>query len=423
MAEEVLFLCTSQLPLLNKSKGWAQSFCQLKRFSQDGFRSNSAVPVQDYKAWPKKVMNRALCLCGCSLWHLRIIADCSYWVQLLCFSYFSKLLVRVSGIAALVQHCSARKENHHEIHVGKHAACSQKSFRLTFDNAHCAKTFFLLTFDFAMAEQSANKRRRQGQRQRLESVAAGEGSVGHSALATYLEEQWAWGYMSAQTIQRIAFLATQDMKQMGIENTPADLQKIGSFGNQAQNCNRDLLAVLSTKSLLPKVSQIHMRMKGGVKLQSVMLPHVVFHHLHSNYREYFFQFFMPGGEERLRRFWSNFEGHPSMAAGVLQEKPGYPAKMIPIMLHGDGVPTTGVGKVWAKIQLCFSWASILKAGSAKACSFLIWSAFEAMMDGQRTLDDYFEILSWSFEAMACGKWPQRNWKGEMLLGHQCIKFV
>ena len=72
-------------------------------------------------------------------------------------------------------------------------------------------------------------------------------------------------------------------------------------------------------------------------------------------------------------FWNAFEGHPSMESGLEQQMTGYPTHVIPLGCHGDGVPTVGVGKIWSKLQLCFSWTSFLKNGAAKACSLLIWS--------------------------------------------------
>lgn len=258
-----------------------------------------------------------------------------------------------------------------------------------------------------------DKKRRVGQRQKLQAAMAAE-KPHTSGLATYLEEQWAWGYMSAQTIQRIASLAVTDMKNQGANNPPQallDIAKIGSFGAHPQNCHRDLQSFLPKKSLLPQPLQVSLKMKAGMLLQSIMLPHLVFNAMYNKFPNYFKTFFVPGGEDRLCKFWEGMQTHPCMANGVLQSKPSYPKRMIPLSLHGDGVPTVGIGKVWAKLSLCFSWSSLLKDGGCKATSLLIWTCFEALMAGKETLDDFFQILTWSFNCMAEGKFPNKDWSG------------
>ena len=87
----------------------------------------------------------------------------------------------------------------------------------------------------------------------------------------------------------------------------------------------------------------------------------------------FFQNLIPAGEPGMRFFWDKFQQHPCMELATWTSHPSFPHKCIPLGLHGDAVPTTGVGKVWAKMQLCFSWNNLLKIGGTKATNFLIWS--------------------------------------------------
>ena len=42
---------------------------------------------------------------------------------------------------------------------------------------------------------------------------------------------------------------------------------------------------------------------------------------------------------------------------------------VPLMMHGDAVPTVGCAKVWAKLMQCFSWSGLLSTGSTKERSF------------------------------------------------------
>eukprot|EP00971_Amphidinium_carterae_P236935 4702524-Amphidinium_carterae.1 len=63
-----------------------------------------------------------------------------------------------------------------------------------------------------------------------------------SRLAKLLLEQWAWGNMSAVTVQALAEAADDD----GCPHTDVKrLAAIGSRGVQSGNCSRDLQAILS----------------------------------------------------------------------------------------------------------------------------------------------------------------------------------
>lgn len=260
-----------------------------------------------------------------------------------------------------------------------------------------------------MAE-SSTKRQRVGQRQRLLAVSTDE-ALQTSKLATYLEEQWSWGYMSAQTCQKIAALAVFDM-----EAAPLSLRKIsaiGTCGSHSQNCHRDFLALVATKTKICKPLQEKVPFKDGLYLQSIMLPHELFHCMWKEYKEYFIHALAPGGSNRLVSFWKSFEKHPCMQSGAMtaiRQHRSYPHRCLPVGMHGDAVPTTGVGKIWAKMQLCFSWFCLLRRKGSKASNFLIWSGFETLMS-KSTLDHLFKILVWSFGCMASGKFPSKDWNG------------
>ena len=60
---------------------------------------------------------------------------------------------------------------------------------------------------------------------------------------------------------------------------------------------------------------------------------------------------------------------------------GMAHRSIPFGLHGDEVPITGVGKVWAKSALTFQCFSLLAASAglgAKQCMLWVWSVFEKL---------------------------------------------
>ena len=146
-----------------------------------------------------------------------------------------------------------------------------------------------------------------------------------SSLAQWLKEQWSWGQLSPQTVQHVAALATRDMASAGATSIPADLlklAKLGSEGAHQNNCNRDLWALVADVSKLPKPFPILMPMKvqGGTALQSIFLPHVVFHHLWVHYKQHWISSFIPTGKAGLVRFWTQFQHHPAMHQHPLKEQ-------------------------------------------------------------------------------------------------------
>ena len=144
----------------------------------------------------------------------------------------------------------------------------------------------------------------RGQKQRLAAMPVAE-SKKTSVLVTWLEEQWAWGYMSAQCIQKIASLALQDMVASGADKIPPPLQKlasIGTFGHHSGNCHRDLMNIVSRKTKVCAPLQTKITLKVGLYLQSIMLPHELFHCMWESYNSFFLQTLIPAGEPGLRFF-------------------------------------------------------------------------------------------------------------------------
>ena len=330
----------------------------------------------------------------------------------------------------------------------------------------------------AMDEQgSLPKKRKGGVLQRLQSLsreveAQTIALQQPSLLADWLKKQWAWGQLSPQEVQHVASLAKKDMVTAGAPQVPGDLASLASLGTEgahANNCHRDLLSLVADVSKLPKPLQVQMPMKvkGGKALQSVMVPHLLCHHLFLHYRSFFDQTFMPEGTPGLVKFWKKFQHHPSMQDHWLLSQTDWMATTLPANLHGDAVPTVGCGKVWAKLQQCYSWAGLLSHGSVKQRSFFIFGApslaihtqtsallptrllyqlcgchFVGLLDPHNvkswgccqlllayffrsmsscwsmdkmisaTLHTFFNILKWSFNCLMTGIFPDRDWLGE-----------
>eukprot|EP00969_Alexandrium_andersonii_P104230 4600357-Alexandrium_andersonii.AAC.1 len=68
-----------------------------------------------------------------------------------------------------------------------------------------------------------------------------------------------------------------------------------------------------------------------------------------------------GNIDVLAEFWSEMRTHPAMNNHPLQTKPGFNKKAIPLGLHGDGVPVSGIGRKWAQSTLAISWQTMLSS--------------------------------------------------------------
>ena len=85
-----------------------------------------------------------------------------------------------------------------------------------------------------------------------------------------------------------------------------------------------------------------------------MLPHLVFNCLHTQYPNAFTELLVgqPGG---MQSFWNAMEGTPMMTEHPVLTIENYNQCMVPLCLHGDGVPITGVGKSWSVSMDVFSF--------------------------------------------------------------------
>ena len=315
-----------------------------------------------------------------------------------------------------------------------------------------------------MDDDSYSKKRKGGLQQRLSAAkrqsVEDSGVDKPSLLSNWLQQQWAWGRFSPQEIQHIAMLAKRDSEAAGathLQKPLCSLASLGTEGMHGNNCHRDLLQVIKDVSFLPQPLSVFMPFKITAKtaLQSIMLPHLVFHHLWVSYKDYWNTCFVPNGQKGLEVFWKNFQFHPAMQGHCILHRANWKRTTIPLSLHGDAVPTVGCGKVWAKLIQAFSWGGLLSIGSTKQRSFFIWGdtswlsanffllnvfvffsalkqqtttctlvamssfpqAFEQLLQhGQdSTLGVFFQVLKWSFTALLSGKFPQKDWEGNLQL--------
>lgn len=138
--------------------------------------------------------------------------------------------------------------------------------------------------------------------------------------------------------------------------------------------------------------------------QQLVLPHVVFSTLFHSYPDEF-QRKMAGSPGEMQQFWEDMQPHPNYGACVGGTH--WQDRTIPIALHGDGTPVSGIGKTWCRMMDIYSWTSLLAAGSTLDFTILIYAVFTALMRSD-TMDNAWRLICWSFKALATGLWPEED---------------
>ena len=88
---------------------------------------------------------------------------------------------------------------------------------------------------------------------------------------------------------------------------------------------------------------------------SVLLPHELFANIYHKYPKVWGTRIVES-QESLESFWDAMEGHPLLDHMKLRDREdGYRSNAVPLRIHGDDTPVTGIGKSWTKVCLFFSW--------------------------------------------------------------------
>ena len=99
----------------------------------------------------------------------------------------------------------------------------------------------------------------------------------------------------------------------------------------------------------------------------------------------------------------------------VNSRPKSEARTIPISIHGDGLPISGVGKSWQASAEAFSWCSMLSRGSTLATNFLIHFVYKTLTvkgGTHQTMEQIWRLICWSLDSLARGLWPEMDPHGQ-----------
>ena len=157
-----------------------------------------------------------------------------------------------------------------------------------------------------------------------------------------------WGEISWSLWQKLANASAQDSTMFGHPVHPEvyKLAKLGTSGEYVGNVRRDALRVFKPSSGLSLPLWLTLPFWGTKALDAhcpremsfpIILPSVLFEDLYRNFRRKFTDMLGAGA----RAFWDSmrdddprFANHPMLAI------PNWKDKMVPLVLHSDGVAFT-----------------------------------------------------------------------------------
>ena len=255
------------------------------------------------------------------------------------------------------------------------------------------------------------KRRRGGIQQQLaaaETLPPDAGDCGSdSHLGKYLIAEFAWGKISAQTVQAIASHAARDMEAGSGLAELKKLSSLGAHGRFPNNVHRDLWRHVQDLPRISPATTVPMPTKSNDMMASLLLPHIMFSSLFHEYQDAFFKLMTPDGRGQLEQFWDQCSDAPELQEHPVLQRIDYRSKCIPIGIHGRG-------KVWCKAAVVWTWFSLLAHAIPTLSSlFWIWACVPLHFkdDAGGTMDVFWEILAWSLAALFAGQWPARDHRG------------
>ena len=145
------------------------------------------------------------------------------------------------------------------------------------------------------------------------------------------------------------------------------------------------------------------------------MPHELFSAIYHHYPVAWKRSVVPDTSE-LKSFWTEMQQHPQLQDHPMLNRSNYKTHAVPLGLHGDGVPISGIGKGWVQLLDTWNWSSLVASGCTKATYFYIWGVFQSIItktDNEDTLDEFFKILRWSLYWLYMGVWPDRNWNNKV----------
>ena len=205
------------------------------------------------------------------------------------------------------------------------------------------------------------------------------------------------GIFSPQRVQQIAEQAVKDIERS--KDDPRVLKdlytlaNLGAKGKYPNNIHSELMNKVEHVPQLPKPYAAKVPLKGFPdSVQHMLLPHEMFACIWESYKQVWNTAIVPS-VERVRKFWRAMRQHPQLDGHPMTAHSDWDTTTIPFAVHGDGVPVTGIGKVWSRVMTNYSFYSLLGHGNTGSMLLWIWGFFDKLKVGDQTNGTLFEFYT------------------------------
>ena len=251
----------------------------------------------------------------------------------------------------------------------------------------------------------------------------------NSELVRVLLTAWAWGTKSAIEVQAEANAALNDqyalLESLKLSRDFANtslytLAALGTFGKYPNHIKGDLLRALGDINV-PEPLFANVPLKVSKPAQGkdtvcetafpILLPHELFAYLYHCRRDIFNRNFLGGDDSNnLARFWDAMVARrdPRLEGHSVTSRENWKHLACPIMLHGDAVPCTGVGRAGTQSFDACSFQGLMASGSTLEVKHFIFGVYESskIKDAEHdTMFSIWRVVMWSLWFAYLGIWP------------------
>ena len=218
-----------------------------------------------------------------------------------------------------------------------------------------------------------------------------------------------WGQMSPQLLQTlmghmVADLELYDQDLLDVQSIKK-MARLGTYGRYPNNVWTEFKNLLPTPKL-PKLHYFWLPMRHNVlgrfwKQVPMLLPHELFSAIYHHYPAMWKKIVYPG-QEVCKKFWKAVEGSEQFKQHPVRSRRDYSTKCIPLKMHGDGTPVTGLGKGWGKLVDIFTVCSMLAYGPTILQHLMICCIFQHLLSvqaGHHTMATFYRKFIWSFQCL------------------------
>ena len=150
-------------------------------------------------------------------------------------------------------------------------------------------------------------------------------------------------------------------------------------------------------------------------------PHELFSIIYHGYPQVWIARACPS-VDTIREFWDAMVGNPQMDNADITAKPNLRSKCIPITIHGDGVPVSGLGKSWSKLIDVWHWTSLLGSGGTMDMCMYIFSVYQRSLSkvyGFKTYNWIQQNLLGAFANTNCHRAAHNELAPRLALRNKC----